>query len=376
VLLGSRDARLEFLHALAVGLAGSASATLIGATLLLVGGAAALGLLVLRRTRSGGVARVLLGFAITAVTAAAMGGWLGRGMFEAMALLAWGVFVVAPMLLVGVALVRRHHRVTFVSGWVAAITTLAVGVYAFFIEPRWLEVTHVEHRVAGIDREITIALVADLQTDAPGDYERRVLAEIAAAGPDLVLWAGDYLQIDDSARYEGAAQELRALIREAELAPPLGMYAVQGDSETQATWPDLFEGTGVVALPATGRIELADDLTLTALDRDDSFDTKLRVPSSPGLHVVLGHAPDYALGEIDADLLLAGHTHGGQVRVPGFGPIITLSRVPRSWAAGATRLDDRRTLIVSRGIGMERGAAPRLRFSCRPELVFVHVRPE
>jgi predicted MPP superfamily phosphohydrolase len=49
--------------------------------------------------------------------------------------------------------------------------------------------------------------------------------------------------------------------------------------------------------------------------------------------------------------------------------------VPRSWAAGVTRLVNGATLIVSRGVGMERGSAPRLRFLCRPELVIIEVLP-
>jgi predicted MPP superfamily phosphohydrolase len=89
----------------------------------------------------------------------------------------------------------------------------------------------------------------------------------------------------------------------------------------------------------------------------------------------MGHRPDFALGEVDSDLLVAGHTHGGQVRLPFFGPVMTLSNVPRSWAAGVTKLPGNRTLVVSRGIGMERGGAPELRFLCRPELVVLTIVP-
>jgi len=108
---------------------------------------------------------------------------------------------------------------------------------------------------------------------------------------------------------------------------------------------------------------------------EDSFDSRLSITSVERFHIVMGHSPDFALGNVRADLLVAGHTHGGQVRLPFIGPVITLSSVPRSWAAGLTELTGGRTLIVSRGIGMERGSAPRLRFLCRPELVIVDVVP-
>jgi predicted MPP superfamily phosphohydrolase len=92
-------------------------------------------------------------------------------------------------------------------------------------------------------------------------------------------------------------------------------------------------------------------------------------------HIVLGHAPDFALGNVQGDLFVAGHTHGGQVRLPIIGPIITFSRVPRHMAAGVTELAGGRTLVVSRGTGMERGYAPRMRFLCRPELVVIEIAP-
>jgi uncharacterized protein len=73
---------------------------------------------------------------------------------------------------------------------------------------------------------------------------------------------------------------------------------------------------------------------------------------------------------------VAGHTHGGQVRIPFIGPLATLSAVPRSWAAGITDLPSGGKLFVSRGIGMERGNAPRMRFCCRPELAVIDLVPQ
>jgi predicted MPP superfamily phosphohydrolase len=91
--------------------------------------------------------------------------------------------------------------------------------------------------------------------------------------------------------------------------------------------------------------------------------------------VVLGHSPNFALAPIDADLLIAGHTHGGQFCLPLIGPLMTNAEVPRRWASGATKLPGGATLVVSRGVGMERGAAPRLRFLCRPELAIIDLTP-
>jgi len=130
-----------------------------------------------------------------------------------------------------------------------------------------------------------------------------------------------------------------------------------------------------VALAITGIAVRLGELSVTGLSRRDSGASDLELPDVPGFHIVVGHDPDFALGAVEADLLLAGHTHGGQVRLPGLGPLVTSSRVPRAWAAGRTALANDRTLIVSRGIGMERGYAPQLRFLCPPELVVVDLEP-
>ena len=96
-----------------------------------------------------------------------------------------------------------------------------------------------------------------------------------------------------------------------------------------------------------------------------------------GLTIVMGHSPDFArpLIEEGSDiplLCIAGHTHGGQIVIPGFGPPVTLSRLPRRYAGGFHRIGDS-ALCVSRGIGMERGYAPQIRLFCPPELVVIEV---
>jgi predicted MPP superfamily phosphohydrolase len=62
------------------------------------------------------------------------------------------------------------------------------------------------------------------------------------------------------------------------------------------------------------------------------------------------------------------------VVIPGFGPPITLTSVPRAAAAGGLHVVNGRQLYVSRGIGLERGAAPRLRILCPPEVSLLTLR--
>jgi len=296
--------------------------------------------------------------------------------FGGFRLLAWGVFLHGPVLLVGLGVVGwQTSRVMAIGSTIIAAGILVVAVDAFLIEPTWLEVSHREIRSEKIRHPIRIVVVADLQTDQIGRYERDVLRRALQQEPDLVLLAGDYIQAGGPQRQELYAQ-LGAFLRRLDLPGPRRVFAVQGNVDAD-DWPEIFQGTPVVAVRSTETFELS-GIQLTCLARRDSFNRSLQVdaPEADRFHLVLGHAPNFALGRIEADLLLAGHTHGGQVRLPLVGPLITLSAVPRSWAAGQTDLPGGGRLLVSRGVGMERGSAPRLRFLCRPELLVIDLVPE
>lgn len=95
---------------------------------------------------------------------------------------------------------------------------------------------------------------------------------------------------------------------------------------------------------------------------------------SDDLAIGLVHAPDvvseWALNGFD--LVLAGHTHGGQVRIPGAGAVVTNCSLPRELAAGLTRIG-RTWLHVSPGLGTGRYSP--IRFNCPPEATLLSLEP-
>lgn len=309
----------------------------------------------------------LLGLLLSAGCAARLASTDG---FHFLQLFSVAVFIYLPLYLLAASLLVPPA--TALAGRALAAGIAFVGAWSFWIEPYWLEVERVELRSSKLDAPLRIAVLADFQTDRFGAYERRALDTLQAQNADLVLLTGDYLQIEPR-RYDELAKQLRDYLRTTGFAAPMGVYAVRGDVEHD-DWRELFRGLPIHTYEKTTTIELP-PLTITALAARDSRFGAPPIAPSERFQVVFGHAPDFARNAPAADLLVAGHTHGGQVRLPFLGPIMTLSRVPRSWAAGTTKLPGGQTLVVSRGVGMERGSAPQLRFLCRPQIVVIDLLP-
>ena len=90
--------------------------------------------------------------------------------------------------------------------------------------------------------------------------------------------------------------------------------------------------------------------------------------------IFLYHSPDLAPNacQLGIDLQLSGHTHGGQVCLPLFGPFFTASLYGRRFQSGRYQIGPM-TLYITRGLGMEGKAAPRVRFLCPPEIILWEV---
>jgi len=299
-----------------------------------------------------------------------------KNYFGKMQLLSWTFFLHLPLFLGGAALLlwRSASGVARINVVFTALLVL-IAVDAFLIEPRWLEISRLTLTTPEVQQSLRIVVLADIQTDRPGAYEERALRLALAEQPDVVLFAGDYIHLGSRSRgYVQEGQALNAIMQRVGLDAPLGVYAIQGNVDEHGLWPAIFAGLPVTTFEASTQVEVG-PVVLTALSMRDAFDVRTAVPPHDKFHIVLGHSPNFSLGSVEADLLIAGHTHGGQVQLPFIGPLMTLTAVPRAWASGVTTIAPGKTLVVSRGIGMERGHAPRLRFLCRPEVVVIDLLP-
>jgi predicted MPP superfamily phosphohydrolase len=326
-----------------------------------------------RVTRPLAAARVVIGAAGFALFALVLAVGVGRNSFGMMRLLCYALFVHACALGAFIAVRAWGSQRKLALGALGVALSLAtIGADAFCFEPWRLAISHVRFTSPRAPRALTIVVLADVQTDHVSSYEREAFEAAMHEKPDIVLFAGDYVQVGREALGR-ERRALRAAMLEAGLTAPLGVFAVRGNVDPSG-WEEIFEGSPAVVFDETRHVD-AGEVRVTGLRVDDSFDRSLRLPRADRFHIALGHSPDFALGDVQADLLVAGHTHGGQVRLPWVGPLLTFSAIPRSWAAGATSLPGGRWLVVSKGVGLERGRAPRLRFLCPPEIVVIHVDP-
>jgi predicted MPP superfamily phosphohydrolase len=247
-------------------------------------------------------------------------------------------------------------------------------VYAHCFEPYWLEVTTHRMVVPGLGGELRIVHLTDLHMDEDtGAWEEEILEAVSEARPDLILLTGDYVDRKaDTGKLTGFLQRLL------DIAGEDRVFAVTGNFETYTGISPVITDAGVPLLDGVVVIHTRRSAALqiagigfhafpVAEDRLGEVAAQLD-PSVPA--VLLHHMPDLAESQgIQAfDLVLCGHTHGGQVRMPFYGALITLSRFGKKYEAGLYELGDKTRMYVSRGVGTEPLPGMRLRFLCRPEV--------
>jgi predicted MPP superfamily phosphohydrolase len=254
--------------------------------------------------------------------------------------------------------------------------------YAYHVEPTWLAVNRVTLCVRNLPSALAGVRIAHLSDfhhgpHIPTGYLEDAVERAAAEKPDLIALTGDY--IDRGPDHVGTAAKLFR-----HLKAPLGVFAVLGNHDFSVhtargarKYPELdravtdalaTEGVTVlrnrsVRVEHNGAALLVagvDDLWSGESDPDAALDgTCANTP-----RVVLAHNPESIeqLANHRADVVLSGHTHGGQINWPGLGRLL-LGKKARRWAAGLYPIGPGH-LYVNTGVGF----GWRFRFGVRPEL--------
>jgi uncharacterized protein len=286
-------------------------------------------------------------------------------------------------------------RVAMLAGAVAAAGAVCVG-YGVLFERDWYRLRR--ERVAALapgQPPLTVLHLSDLHLTAADTRRMAFLERLAAEPVDLVVLTGDMLGEPDAL---DPVLELLGRFR-----PRLGSVAVLGSNDYWAPrfrnplsyflgpssrrrrisgrnpWRELVHG-----LEARGWTVLSNrrgrlgDVELAGLDDPHirREDPQVLVPPDGGAQLRIGvvHSPyRRALDAFERNgygLLLAGHTHGGQVRLPGVGALVTNCDLPRDRVRGLSRWGSS-WLHVSAGLGTSKYAP--FRFACRPEATLLTV---
>ncbi len=276
---------------------------------------------------------------------------------------------------------RRFTRRKFLKLSACAAAAAAVGsvIDAFAVEPEWVKVTGPVIPIPNLPPAWDGVRVAQLTDIHIGrliglNYLREVVEKTNAASPDVIVLTGDYVS-----RTDAIGDNLAEVL--SWLQAPEGKFAVLGNHDH---WTDpaairsVLKTAGITdltnrheTLRRSGRglcIAGVDDLWEGVQD----LDLALAGVGEDVPRILLCHNPDYA-EQMPAgprvDLMLCGHSHGGQFKIP-FGPRPRLPIRHSKYAAGLAE-GPRCLVYTSVGLGM---VGIPIRFNCRPELAIITLR--
>lgn len=252
------------------------------------------------------------------------------------------------------------------------ILFILLGCYSLFIEPNKLEVNHYKIQDAQL-KGLNIVFASDFHIK-PYQQKRldKVIELINAENPDLVLSVGDFV----SGHNEKMTMPIEDISKElGKIKSKYGFYTTLGNHDgwygTEKVKKSL-QANGIKVLDNENISIQVNNKTIYIAGIEDLMTGKPNInkalDETKTPTILLTHSPDmFVKVPEDINLTLAGHTHGGQVRIPFIGPIFTASNFGDKYTKGLVE-EKGRNLITTTGIGTS--ILP-IRFNCLPEIVVI-----
>jgi predicted MPP superfamily phosphohydrolase len=276
-------------------------------------------------------------------------------------------------------------RRRFIAGLGIATTSVAVAGYVRGVEPHWLDLNERTVDIGSSGEGIRLLHLSDLHASSVVSqaFLREVIERSVKLRPDLICVTGDFVTVSQSLPAD-YADILRLLSLSAPTFGSLGNHdggswaITRRGSGTSLAVRQLLSAAGITCLLNQQTVLKIRDREIELVGLGDLWSRECRPQqvlqlsgrNEHPLRVVLSHNPDSKelLAPYDWDVLLCGHTHGGQVGLPffakHFAPV-----VDKKYIRGLHRWDNR-WLHISRGVGNLYG----LRFNCRPEATLLRIK--
>jgi len=258
--------------------------------------------------------------------------------------------------------------------------------YGSFIEPKMIEMTHAKIDINKTPQQenLKIAFISDFHLGPykKFDFLNNVIEKTIEQKPDLILLGGDFIF-----NKESEAKYFTTLDRLTAVAPT---FAILGNHEYHSSYNDKSEiqnktgllqttlnDTGIKILKNQNELLTINGTKFYLIGLDD-IDAELDdyQKAADNLEaaipkIILVHSPDFILKKpVGTDLILTGHTHGGQIRLPLIGSLAPIpTNLGRAYDMGLFNISGGQ-MFISRGIG-ESGT--RARLFCRPEISILNV---
>lgn len=276
--------------------------------------------------------------------------------------------------------IGRLFKFLFITIFIIILIACLVVGYARFIEPNRLTVKQMSDVSYSMKEEITVAVFADTHFGFQYDTEnfQKVVDKVNENPPDILLFAGDL--IDNLNEYSGSTSEISRKL--SMMKANMGKYAVFGNHDygggAQYKYKDIMKAGGFKVLVNETVTFKKNNLRLIGIDDlligygDPSV---VNQADKNMYNLVLCHEPDIVdrISNSSTDYMVAGHTHGGQIRVPFYTEKF-LPSYGEKYVKGEYKLNNKNETIlyVTSGLGTTKIPA---RLGAVPELTYITIKP-